>query len=49
MSIGADQASEILKHLTPFEVQELVTSMVNINEFSNATLNTVLHECYDIF
>ncbi|AYN24434.1 flagellar motor switch protein FliG [Buchnera aphidicola] len=49
MSIGADQASEILKHLTPFEVQELVTSMVNINQFSNTILNTVLCECYDLF
>lgn len=49
MSIGADQASEVLKHLTPFEVQELVTSMVNINQFSNTTLNAVLQECYSIF
>ncbi|CAL4318723.1 flagellar motor switch protein FliG [Buchnera aphidicola] len=49
MSIGADQASEVLKHLTPFEVQELVTSMINIHQFSNETLNTVLQECYSIF
>jgi flagellar motor switch protein FliG len=49
MSIGADQASEILKHLTPFEIQELVTSMVNINQCSNTILNTVLCECYDLF
>ncbi|AAM67638.1 flagellar motor switch protein FliG [Buchnera aphidicola] len=49
MSIGADQASEVLKHLTPFEVQELVASMVNINQFSNTILNTVLSECYDLF
>lgn len=49
MSIGADQASEVLKYLTPFEIQELVTSMVNINQFSNTTLNQVLTECYNLF
>ncbi|QCI16911.1 flagellar motor switch protein FliG [Buchnera aphidicola (Aphis helianthi)] len=49
MSIGSDQASEVLKYLTPFEVQELVTSMVNINQCSNTILNKVLTECYDIF
>lgn len=49
MSIGADQASEVLKYLTPFEVQELVASMVNMNQFSNSTLNQVLTECYNLF
>ncbi|QIQ41130.1 MAG: flagellar motor switch protein FliG [Buchnera aphidicola (Aphis urticata)] len=49
MSIGSDQASEVLKYLTPFEIQELVSSMVNINQFSNITLNKVLSECYDLF
>ncbi|UPT14457.1 FliG C-terminal domain-containing protein [Buchnera aphidicola] len=49
MSIGSDQASEVLKYLTPFEVQELVTHMVNINNFSNVALNKVLTECYDLF
>ncbi|QCI18638.1 flagellar motor switch protein FliG [Buchnera aphidicola] len=49
MSIGADQASEVLKYLTPFEVQELVTSMVNIKQISNTLLNNVLTECYDLF
>ncbi|CAL4318692.1 Flagellar motor switch protein FliG [Buchnera aphidicola (Protaphis terricola)] len=49
MSIGADQASEVLKYLTPFEVQELVTSMVNINQCSNTKLNEILTECYNLF
>ncbi|ALD15039.1 flagellar motor switch protein FliG [Buchnera aphidicola (Aphis glycines)] len=49
MSIGSDQASEVLKYLTPFEVQKLVNHMVNINHFSNIELNKVLAECYDLF
>lgn len=48
MSIGADQAAEILKNLTPFEVQELTTCMVNIKQFSSQKLNQVLCECYDL-
>lgn len=48
MSIGADQASEILKHLTPFEIQELITHMVNIKQFSTEIVNAVLLECYNI-
>ncbi|MDE5285912.1 MAG: flagellar motor switch protein FliG, partial [Buchnera aphidicola] len=28
MSIGPDQAAEILKHLTPFEIQKLTIAMV---------------------
>lgn len=49
MSIGSDQASEVLKYLTPCEIKELVASMVNINQFSNVILNQVLSECYDLF
>lgn len=48
MSIGADQAGEVLKHLTPFEVQEIVTSMVNIKRVPTEKLNKILHDCYDI-
>ncbi|QCI19655.1 MAG: flagellar motor switch protein FliG [Buchnera aphidicola (Brevicoryne brassicae)] len=48
MSIGADQAGEVLKNLTPFEVQELVTSMVNIKRISTEKLNEILCEFYDI-
>ncbi|WP_343154317.1 flagellar motor switch protein FliG [Buchnera aphidicola] len=49
MSIGADQASEVLKYLTSFEVQELVDSMVNVRKFSNIILNEILTECYNLF
>lgn len=48
MSIGSDQAGEILKHLTPFEVQELISTMVNMGAISNEKLNETLHECYDL-
>ncbi|CAL4326137.1 flagellar motor switch protein FliG [Buchnera aphidicola] len=48
MSIGADQAGEILKNLTPFEVQEILTSMVNIKRVSTEKLNETLHECYNL-
>lgn len=48
MSIGADQAGEILKNLTPFEVQELLASMVNMKKVSTEKLNETLHECYNI-
>ncbi|QCI24182.1 flagellar motor switch protein FliG [Buchnera aphidicola (Muscaphis stroyani)] len=48
MSIGSDQSAEILKNLTPFEVQELTNAMVNIKQCSSKTLTTVLHECYDL-
>ncbi len=48
MSIGAAQAGEILKHLTPFEVQELVTAMVNIKSVPTKQLNQILHECYNL-
>ncbi|QCI20231.1 flagellar motor switch protein FliG [Buchnera aphidicola (Brachycaudus cardui)] len=48
MSIGAEQAGKILKHLTPFEVQELLTSMVNIKRVSTKQLNETLHECYNL-
>ncbi|QCI15768.1 flagellar motor switch protein FliG [Buchnera aphidicola] len=48
MSIGADQAGEILKNLTPFEVQELIASMANIKIVSTKTLNSILSECYTL-
>lgn len=48
MSIGTDQAGKILKHLTPFEVQELITAMVNIKRVSTQKLNETLLECYNI-
>lgn len=49
MSIGVDQASEILKHLTPFEVQELVISMLDCNQVPDSILNIVLSECHHLF
>ncbi|AHG62016.1 flagellar motor switch protein FliG [Buchnera aphidicola] len=48
MSIGSDQAGEILKNLTPFEVQELITTMLNMKRVSTKKLNETLHECYDL-
>ncbi|QCI21966.1 flagellar motor switch protein FliG [Buchnera aphidicola] len=48
MLIGSDQAGEVLKNLTPLEVQELVKSMVNIKNISTKKLNEILCECYDI-
>ncbi|QCI22536.1 flagellar motor switch protein FliG [Buchnera aphidicola] len=48
IAIGSDQAGEILKHLTPFEVQELINAMVNIKRVSTKKLNEILLECYDI-
>lgn len=48
MAIGTDQAGAILKHLTPFEVQELITAMVNIKRVSSQKLNATLLECYNI-
>ncbi|QIQ41688.1 MAG: flagellar motor switch protein FliG [Buchnera aphidicola (Microlophium carnosum)] len=48
IAIGSDQAGEILKHLTPFEVQELITAMVNIKRVSTQKLNEILLECYDL-
>ncbi|WP_422667533.1 flagellar motor switch protein FliG [Buchnera aphidicola] len=47
MSIGSEQSGEILKHLTFFEVQTLITAMVNLNQFSTKTLIKVLRECYE--
>lgn len=48
MAIGSDQAGEILKHLTPFEVQELITAMVNIKRVSAQKLNEILLQCYNL-
>jgi len=48
MAIGADQAGEILKNLTPFEVQELITAMVNIKRVSSKQLNEILLECHEL-
>ncbi|WAI18205.1 MAG: flagellar motor switch protein FliG [Buchnera aphidicola (Acyrthosiphon caraganae)] len=48
IAIGSDQAGEILKHLTPFEVQELITAMVNIKRVSTQKLNEILLECYNL-
>ncbi|QCI23641.1 flagellar motor switch protein FliG [Buchnera aphidicola (Macrosiphoniella sanborni)] len=48
MAIGAEQAGEVLKNLTPFEIQELITSMVNIKRISTKKLHEILLECYDI-
>ncbi|WAI11843.1 MAG: flagellar motor switch protein FliG [Buchnera aphidicola (Macrosiphum albifrons)] len=48
IAIGSDQAGEILKHLTPFEVQELINAMVNIKRVSTKKLNEILLECYDL-
>lgn len=48
MAIGAEQAGEVLKNLTPFEVKELITSMVNIKRISTKKLHEILLECYDI-
>ncbi|MCU4137136.1 flagellar motor switch protein FliG [Buchnera aphidicola (Sitobion miscanthi)] len=48
MSIGTDQAGKILKHLTSFEVQELITAMVNIKRVSTQKLNETLLECYNL-
>ncbi|CAL4318501.1 flagellar motor switch protein FliG [Buchnera aphidicola] len=47
MSIGPEQSGEILKHLTFFEVQKLVSAMMNLNQFSTETLTQVLRECYE--
>ncbi|QCI17489.1 flagellar motor switch protein FliG [Buchnera aphidicola (Acyrthosiphon lactucae)] len=48
ITIGSDQAGEILKNLTPFEVQELITAMVNIKRVSHKKLHEILTECYDL-
>ncbi|QIE01830.1 flagellar motor switch protein FliG [Buchnera aphidicola] len=48
MTIGAEQAGEILKNLTPYEVQELIASMINIQSVSNKKLQEVLLECYNL-
>ncbi|QCI20817.1 flagellar motor switch protein FliG [Buchnera aphidicola (Hyperomyzus lactucae)] len=48
MSIGANQAGEILKKLTPFEVQKLITSMVDLKRVSTEKLNEILAECYNL-
>ncbi|AEO07897.1 flagellar motor switch protein FliG [Buchnera aphidicola] len=48
MTIGAKQAGEILKNLTPVEVQELIISMINIKSVSNKKLQEILAECYNL-
>ncbi|MBZ2279635.1 flagellar motor switch protein FliG, partial [Buchnera aphidicola] len=48
MSIGPDQAAEILKHLTPFEIQKLTIAMVNTSPCSVKTVTSVLHECLSL-
>jgi flagellar motor switch protein FliG len=48
MSIGSNQAGEILKQLTPFEIQKLITSMVDLKRVSTEKLNEILSECYNL-
>ncbi|QCI21396.1 flagellar motor switch protein FliG [Buchnera aphidicola (Hyadaphis tataricae)] len=45
MSIGSVQAGEILKHLTPFEIQEIVDAMINMQGVPSDVLDKVLLEC----
>jgi flagellar motor switch protein FliG len=45
MSIGSVRAGEILKHLTPFEMQEIVDAMINMQGVPSDVLDKVLLEC----
>ncbi|ANZ22319.1 flagellar motor switch protein FliG [Buchnera aphidicola (Diuraphis noxia)] len=48
MSIGADQAGEVLKNLTPLEIQEILSSMVNIKRVSRKKRYEILRDCCDV-
>lgn len=44
MLLGEDEASEVLKHLTPKEVQHLGTAMYSVTDVDQDMVNAVLDE-----
>lgn len=44
LPLGEEEASEILKNLSPREVQELGSAMYSVAEINQRTVNQVLNE-----
>ena len=47
MLLGEDEASEVLKHLTPKEVQHLGTAMYSVTDVDQDMVNAVLDEFWN--